>query len=136
MKFNAKLLFVTIYLIVDLIYVISSKDVYNNVVINIQGRSMPNPKGTRLFAGLAAYICMALGWYFLVADKIERSGASKVQSAIFYGVIFGLSVYGTFNFTLHVMLDNYDIPIVLRDLIWGTSWVTILSTMYALYLQK
>jgi uncharacterized membrane protein len=128
-----RLIFVATYLVIDLIYVTISRNTYNSVVKNIQGAYMPPITGTRIGAVFAAYTCMALGWYFLAANQADAwaKRMPAYQAGALAGLIYGLAVIGTFDFTLHVMLDNYDVNIVMRDLAWGVSWAVISTTLYA-----
>jgi uncharacterized membrane protein len=81
---------------------------------------------------------MALGWYFLAANQADTwsKHMPAYQAGAFAGLVYGLAVYGTFNFTLHVMFNNYDVNIVLRDLSWGVIWATISTMLYAVFKDK
>ena len=131
---NIRLLFAFIYIIVDLIYVYVSKSVYDNAVIKIQGSPMPNGP-SRIIAAIAAWTCMAIGWYFLTASYVNtliQSGISPIKAGLFAGFINGLAVIGTFNLTAHAMFKNYDVKIMIRDMIWGIGWVTLMTMLYSL----
>jgi hypothetical protein len=131
---DKRLLFAFIYIFVDLIYVYSSKLVYDLAVINIQGSPMPMGV-SRIVAAVAAWTCMALGWYFLTTtavEKLMKNGMSALKAGAFAGFINGLAVIGTFNLTLHAMFANYGATIMIRDMLWGIGWVTLLTIIYSL----
>jgi uncharacterized membrane protein len=131
---NIRLLFAFIYIIVDLIYVFTSKSVYDNVVINIQGSPIPTGV-SRIFSALAAWTCMAIGWYYLTTSYVQTlimTGLSPFRAGAFAGFINGLVVIGTFNFTVRAMFTNYSAKIMIRDLCWGVGWVTLLTIIYSL----
>ena len=131
---DKRILFVIIYILGDLFYVYISKSVYDKAVMKIQGSGMPS---SRIVSAVAAWSCMGLGWYFLTTAAIEKlikNGMSPLQAGGFAGFINGLAVIGTFNLTAHAMFMNYDWSIMTRDMLWGISWVTIVSILYSLTL--
>ncbi len=123
-----------LYLIVDIAYVLSSKSYYGNVVKKIQGSFMFVPN-ERLWAAAMSYLALITGWVLLVAPYVEQESVTLPQSAL-YGFIYGFAVYGVFNGTNHVMFRNYDASVVLRDMAWGVSWLTLFTLLYKLYLLK
>jgi uncharacterized membrane protein len=123
-----------VYLIVDIAYVLSSKSYYSNVVQKIQGKAMYVPN-ERLWAAAMSYFALVIGWLFLVAPNVENKSTTLQQSAL-YGFVYGFAVYGVFNGTNHVMFRNYDIAVVLRDTVWGVSWLTAFTVLYKIYLMK
>lgn len=132
---DKRILFVIIYIIVDIIYVYISKNRYDSTVINIQNAPMPN----RYIIALVAWICMAIGWYFLTTtllDKYISNGMAPILAGALSGFITGLTIFGTFNFTVRAMFINYDIPLLIRDMIWGIGWITIITIIYAVLYNK
>lgn len=106
---NRKLLFALLYVFVDTVYVTLSKSFYGS----IQGAEMT----TSIASIIGAYLCMALGWYYLV-------------DTTFKGFLYGLAVYGVFNFTNHILFKGYTWNVVARDFLWGVSWTTLLTMLY------
>lgn len=135
----ARIVFVLLYLVVDVIYVTLSRNAYESVVKRIQNKGFPGMSVSRLSAAAFAYISLAIGWMFLVAPVIESEVKSQIDLIYvggFYGAIYALAVYGVFNGTLHVMFEQYDGKIMLRDMIWGLSCITIFSILYAWYVLR
>jgi uncharacterized membrane protein len=121
------------YLFVDVLYVLNSQVYYGNYVKKIQGKAMHvGPK--KLWAAIASYMVLAVGWVILVAPMLEKQ--KHWYMAAFYGMIYGLSVYGVFNFTNHVMFMDYSISLVIRDTCWGVSWLTLFSVIYFYHQKK
>lgn len=129
-----RLVAVVIYLVIDVVYVLSSKAYYSNVVKAIQGSSMYVPNN-RIWAAILAYIALATGWFVLVAPYVERPSTTLQQSA-WYGFVYAFAVYGVFNGTNHVMFRNYGLQVVLRDTLWGVSWLTLFTVLYKIYQNK
>lgn len=130
--------FVTIYLLVDIFYVTISRSVYNPVIKSISGSEIPFEKPGFLFAALFAYASMAIAWLFLVVPTVHymiSKGTQKWLAGIIAGVVYGLAVYGVFNGTLYTMFVGWNSAIFIRDMTWGISWATILTTLFSLSLK-
>lgn len=133
MFLQQRLVAVIIYLIIDVLYVLSSQSYYGKHVQAIQG-SMMKVGPTKLWAAIASYVVLAMGWVVLVAPVVEQQ--KEWFHAAFYGFVYGLAVYGVFNFTNYVMFQNYASSLMVRDTLWGTSWLTLFTTLYFLYIRK
>lgn len=128
-----KLVFAGIYLIVDIVYVFMSKNVYENVATNIQGSGFPQFDISRIIAACIAYTALVIGWYIFVtkfATELSYKMPAFVAGAL-AGALYGFVVYGVFNGTLHVMFKNYDVSIASRDMLWGTTWAAVLTSIFA-----
>jgi uncharacterized membrane protein len=133
-----RILFAVLYLVVDIVYVAIASPIYMQVVKAIQQKETPF-NVYRGIAALAAYLCMALGFVILVAPAIERllaSGMCASRAGIAIGFTFGLVLYGVFNFTNYAMFADYTPWILLQDMLWGVTWATTASVLYAMYVQK
>lgn len=137
---NLPILFVSIYILVDIVYVSLSKGFYGNVARRISGNGFPAFTATRVLGALVAYGSMVAAWLFFVPiavchyQKTIRSNTIRpwmVGSLV--GAMYGFVLYGVFNGSLHVMFQNYDIPVVIRDMLWGVSWSTVLTAIYAYF---
>lgn len=132
---DIRYIFVVIYLVVDILYVYGSIPVYQKVVKAIQGKTTNQPFG--LVAGVLAYAIMGVAWLFFAPHTIlylqKTYSISRVAAGAITGFMLGLTIYGVFNFTNHAMFDNWSWPIIARDLAWGTSWLTALTTLYAYF---
>lgn len=135
---DARYIFVTIYLLVDILYVTTSISVYQKVVKSIQGTPTKQPFG--LLAGVAAYAIMGIAWLFFIPSTIahlqKTMRLSRTLAGAVAGFVMGLAIYGVFNFTNHAMFDNWGRSIMIRDLAWGISWLTIVSATYAYFSSR
>lgn len=129
---DPRYLFVVIYLIVDILYVYLSQPVYKRVIRSIQGSVS---FGT--MAGVLAYLIMALSWLFFVpamTASLQKSyRISRTLAAGLTGMMLGIAIYGVFNFTNSAMFEKWSGPILIRDLAWGISWLTIISAAYGYF---
>jgi uncharacterized membrane protein len=128
-----KALFLAIYLGVDVLYVLASRSFYESRVSTIQGSGYPDKMGIWLAAGLS-YAFLGLGWWFLVANTVVPAGS--YQKTAFVAMIYALAVYGVFNGTLYVMFEGWDLKVVVRDFIWGLSWIVGVSLLFHWQLRR
>jgi uncharacterized membrane protein len=127
--------FVSIYIAVDILYITLSRPAYNRAVKAISGSSIPSGKKGALLAVLLAYVSMILGWLFLVVPTIKymiSTGVAKWQAGLVAGFVYALVVYGVFNGTLYAMFNNWDVKIFTRDMVWGLSWTTLITVLFAI----
>lgn len=131
-------IFALIYIIVDIVYVVGFHKIYKAAFYRIQKEDVQFTS-PRVLAAIAAYACMALGWIVLVAPAVAQNmakGWSAVWAGAVPGFVFGFVLYGVYNFTNYVAFQKYSPAILLQDLVWGTSWVTVISILYAYALTK
>jgi uncharacterized membrane protein len=76
----------------------------------------------RLWSGLIAWALIALGAVVLVLPF-----AKDFPSAALYGAIFGLVLYGVYDFSNFAILKDYRLAMVLVDWAWGTFLCTLTS---------
>lgn len=126
-----RLIFATIYIAVDIAYVFVSSAAYGDATKRISGEGFVTG---RTWAPLLAWASMAIGWYFMAAPlalKWKDHFKSPWLGGVFAGLVLGIAVYGTFNFTLAAMFRDWSGNILLRDMLWGTSWGVLSLTAYA-----
>jgi uncharacterized membrane protein len=70
-----------------------------------------------LWASGLVYVLIALGITCFVLPRVGEEGAGI---AFLYGAIFGLVLYGVYDFTNYGVLKDYSITIAFIDLAWGT----------------
>lgn len=128
-----KSIFVGLYLLVDVGYVVLSRAYYESYAKAIQGNGFPKKPNVMLMA-VASYLCLALAWWFLVADRISAS--TPLLTSVFYAFILALAIYGVFNTTLYIMFNQWDMKVVLRDTLWGLSWLSLLTLLYAVAVKN
>ena len=129
---RVRLVFASIYLAVDLLYIFASKSTYEAATKSIQGHGFPKTTPSRVLGALIAYTGLVVGWYVFAAKLATELARTyhPIVAGMLAGGFYGFVVYGVFNGTMHVMLDNWDVAISLRDTAWGVSWGAILTTLY------
>lgn len=130
---DTKNIFLFLYLAVDILYVLSSRGYYSEVVKRIQGSPIIAKVNSLYIAGLS-YLLLGLGWWLLVATP--TTSKSSYKEVLLRAVVYALAVYGVFNATLYVMFTGWDWSVALRDTLWGVSWITVVSLAYLWFLRK
>ncbi len=128
-------IFVFVYIAVDILYVTIARPFYDRAVKAISGEPIPKGRSGAIMAALLAYTAMALGWLFLVVPTVAymmAAGYAKWKAGLIAGFVYGLALYAVFNGSLYAMFRGWDMRIFTQDMIWGISWTTILTTVYAM----
>lgn len=123
---------IIIFVIIDLPYLYINKDIYSQKIKSISGK----PITSRYYSGLLIYIMLALGIMFIVLPLIHHNNnnniESKIRYSIIYGGLFGIVCYSTFDLSMHLIFDGWDIMVTLMDMLWGSvicSLVTFIMLM-------
>jgi uncharacterized membrane protein len=87
------------------------------------------PRTLRLWSGLMAWTLIALGAVVLVLPR-----AQVLPSAVLYGALFGLVLYGVYDFSNYAILKNYTLAMTLVDWAWGTFLCT-LTSVFAFFVK-
>lgn len=122
---------VTLLLVFDFIWIGLNYSRYNTLVSNVQGSKM----NTKIVSAILAYTLMVIGLIYIVFPLVDRDESkNKLLKALKYGGLFGLIVYGIYNFTNYAIFDNYSLSIGITDTLWGT-FVYFIVTYIALYIK-
>ena len=107
-KQEFKELFVTavVLLIIDVSYLYFRRNDFNIYFLNVQKSHLK----FRLSGAILAYILLILGmYYFIIKDK------KSLQDAF----LFGVFVYGVYDFTNYATLSNWTLKFSMVDMCWG-----------------
>ena len=121
------------YLVMDAVYVALSRAYYLDKVSLVAG-APPGDLAKVAFCAAGAYALMALGWACIVVPAIPPR-ATPLQAAK-TGALYGLVLYGVFNFTTGAMFDNWKSDVMLRDTAWGTASIAAFTAAYAAFGRK
>lgn len=69
-----------------------------------------------LFAVLA-YLLMVIGLNVFVLPRIRKG--YELQDSIKYGFLFGIVLYGVYDFTIAAVLKDWNISLAITDVLWG-----------------
>ena len=108
-----------IILAVDSVYLFLTKSIFGEVVAKIQRTAMQ----LRLEGAVIVYLLLALGFYYFIV----KPGRSAWEAGL-----FGLIIYGTFDFTNYAMFKNYDLMTAIMDTVWGSILFALTKVVYDL----
>ena len=89
---------------------------YKKMVFSIQS----SPLIPMISSAIAAYCLMIFGLCWFVMKNINADDpGEKARESFLYGGLFGLMVYGIYNFTAAAVFKNWSIKTLIMDIIWG-----------------
>jgi uncharacterized membrane protein len=97
---------------------ISMERVYKPLYIKIQKRV-----ALRLWSGIVVWILLGLMVALITRQEKERAGTM--------GLLYGLIIYGVYNFTNHATLYNYNLRVTIIDTMWGSLAIGITAFLMA-----
>lgn len=71
--------------------------------------------GVVVYSAILAWLLIPLGLVVFV-DKISKN----YSQSIVYGAVYGLVLYGVYEFTNHAVLAGWTLKLVTVDVLWGT----------------
>ncbi|HVY01386.1 MAG TPA: DUF2177 family protein [Candidatus Nanoarchaeia archaeon] len=70
---------------------------------------------TRLVPIILTYLILALGFTFFVSPMLYAS----LYKSFLIGALFGLVVYGVYDFTNYAIFQTYTLRVAIVDIVWG-----------------
>lgn len=110
--------FIVLFLIIDSVWVLGGQKIHRGVVEKVQ----KSPLQVNLIAGLLFYVLALIGYVFII-----KKLATDNKSAFLYGLLLGLLMYGTFDFTNKAIFVNYPWSYTIADVSWGTLVFGVVS---------
>jgi uncharacterized membrane protein len=88
----------------------------------------------KLLPAIIFYLIYALGLTVLIVMPAVRNQSEFIKMFVL-GLLFGLVVYGAYDFTNQATLKNWPTIVTLVDIFWG-SFITGVVTMISLYFTR
>ena len=114
-----------IMLIVDIVwlgYISNYFTDYNQTINKVQ----KSPLKPRYLGGFIAYILMFIGFLVFVYPNVKDS-INPLKDSLYYGGLYGLTVYGIYNGTNYFTFEDWDKKTVLVDSLWGATLYTSIA---------
>ena len=100
-------------LIIDLIWIrFYMQKQYEIMIPRIQGTSL----SVNLKYAILSYICLAFSINYFVLPNIKKNSLKEIIS---YGFVFGIILYGVYDFTAAAVLKEWDEITMFIDVFWG-----------------
>lgn len=115
---------IVLFMLVDAPYLYLNSKMYEKKTIAISGKTFTK----RYYSAVIVYLALALGIVFLALPRMRKDTVkNRIQDAILYGGIFGLTSYATFDFTMHFMFEDWDLGVSIMDSVWGGILCSIVA---------
>ena len=103
------------------------RDGYGELLRKSGGMITPN-----WYSAIVVYVLCITGMMILLAPAC--AGGNQLLY-VAYGALYGLVLYGFYNFTNHAVFANWPINLVIIDTIWGTL-LCAMTNLCIFYAQK
>lgn len=87
---------------------------YKIMIKNIQGSDLK----TNILYALLAYTLMVIGLNHFVLPRIDVKNIT-IKDCLSSGFMFGLVVYGVYDFTIGAVMKKWDMQLAVIDVLWG-----------------
>lgn len=98
--------------ILDLIYINFSQNYYEKEM-NIKYSNV------KVIPAILAWVCIGVAYYYSVQEPFENK--------YIRGLVLAIGMYGVYNMTNLAILPNYSTELAIRDTIWGTSLISMVT---------
>lgn len=121
-----------IMILFDLVVLSLLKKQWQVAVFDIQKK----PLRINYSYGFIAYIFLVSGLYYIVYRNIRK--VSWKYDTLIQGFIYGVLVYGTFDFTNLAIFSDYPLNLALLDTLWGgiLMSLTAFTTYYVIEIMR
>jgi uncharacterized membrane protein len=114
-----------ILLILDFIWIgVYMGPQYNKLVENIQSF----PMEVNLFSAIISYTLMIIGLNLFVLPNVTKE--TPFVDCLRYGFVFGIILYGVYDFTAGSVFKKWDFNLAVIDVLWG-GFVYFISSYLA-----
>jgi uncharacterized membrane protein len=95
-----------ILLMLDFIYISSTKSMFENQIIEIQRVAL----NVKTSGAIACYVFLIFGLYYFIL---------RTRRSILDAFLLGIVIYGVYETTSYALLKKWKPSIVLMDTLWG-----------------
>lgn len=121
---------VFLLLVIDVLWLqLFMKKEYETQVFKIQN----SPMKPRMVFAVLAYILLCVGLVMFVLPNIDEKNI--MCTSLKYGFLFGIVLYGVYDFTIAAVLEKWDIRLAIIDVLWGGFLFFAVSALYG-YMKR
>lgn len=105
---------ILILLILDFLWIgLFMKNRYQNEIKQIQG----TPMSVNITYAVISYVLMSIGLVIFVLPNIRSE--YRLMDSLKYGFLFGVIVYGIYDFTAAAVISKWNMTTAILDVLWG-----------------
>ena len=105
---------ILVLLILDFLWIgLFMKNRYQNEIKQIQG----TPMSVNIVYAVISYVLMAVGLILFVLPNIRSE--HRLMDSLKYGFLFGIVVYGIYDFTAAAVISKWNMITAILDVLWG-----------------
>lgn len=124
---NVFLLMCALIILIDSVYLYVFSNSWKNAVLQIQH----SPLELNLLFTILSYAVLCIGLFIFVWLPHSYDLTTLQRHA----VVWGLCMYGLFNFTNAAIFKAYPIPVLIQDTVWGGFLSLSVMTLLYKYVQ-
>jgi uncharacterized membrane protein len=99
----------------------------------LMGSSTMKGMAGKWWAILSTYLLMALGFALFVFSQL--SVHTTLLYGALWGALFGLVLFGVYDFTNYIVFTQWPLPLVFVDIIWGMFAYAVSSVAAVLVMR-
>ena len=105
------LMILVIMLALDSVYLYFTKSIFGQMVAKIQRTALE----FKMVGAVVVYLLLAIGLYVFIVEP---------GKSLWHAALFGLVIYGVYDFTSYAILKKYDLNVAIMDMVWGSVLMT------------
>lgn len=114
------ILLIIILLIIDSFYISIIKKQYLDFIHSYTSHFTPS-----YIKASIAYLFLIIALHYFIISRLHT-----LSYPLFDAFILGLVIYGTFDFTLAFLFNNYNITLAIIDTLWGGTLFLLTTFIY------
>lgn len=115
---------VVVLLVLDFLWIgLFMNNQYKNMIKEVQKSEME----AKIPFAILSYLLMVIGLVYFVLPNIRKD---SIEDCFKYGFLFGIILYGVYDFTAAAVIKNWKIDTAIADILWGGTVFFISSYVY------
>ena len=106
-----------IMIALDSVYLYSTKSIFGQMVAKIQRTALE----FKIVGAIIVYLLLAIGLYVFIVEP---------KKSLWHAALFGLVIYGVYDFTSYAILKKYDLNVAIMDTVWGSVLMTATTYVF------
>lgn len=122
--------YVAVHGLMEALYMLCCGKKYLGMLHGLAGKKT----GVNVWAGVASYAVLFCATWYVVFLQVYNNKGKHAWDAVLLGALFGLCVYGVYNFTNAFAFPNYDWMLATTDVAYGVVSIGLIG-LFAWWLR-